>query len=127
MSENPDLIVCDGFTGNILLKSIEGTLKSLRDNIRNETSSSFLFKLCKPLIGLTYLVLKRKVGLLNPKKYNAGLLLGLNGLVVKAHGNVKYDELYSAIDIAHKMAKQKIHKQVEQTIGDYIEAGECTE
>lgn len=81
---NVDVIVTDGFTGNVALKTIEGTAKFIVGELKNVLSKSWLAKLgilfCLPALN----ELKRKF---DPRLYNGAIIAGLNGIVVKSHGN----------------------------------------
>lgn len=79
-----DVVVADGFTGNVALKTLEGTVKSLLDALRSELESSARGKLGGALIRPAARELRAR---LDPETYGGGYLLGLNGLVVIAHGS----------------------------------------
>jgi glycerol-3-phosphate acyltransferase PlsX len=79
-----DVIVTDGFTGNVALKTLEGTVKSLLDTLRSELEASARGKLGGALIRPAARSLRARF---DPETYGGGYLLGLNGLVVIAHGS----------------------------------------
>ena len=79
-----DVIVADGFTGNVALKTLEGTVKSLLDALRSELEASARGRLGGALIRPAARKLRER---LDPETYGGGYLLGLNGLVVIAHGS----------------------------------------
>lgn len=79
-----DVIVADGFTGNVALKTLEGTVKSLLEALRSELEASTRGKLGGALIRPAARALRAR---LDPETYGGGYLLGLNGLVVVAHGS----------------------------------------
>jgi glycerol-3-phosphate acyltransferase PlsX len=79
-----DVIVTDGFTGNVALKTLEGTVKSLLDALRSELEASARGRLGGALIRPAARGLRAR---LDPETYGGGYLLGLNGLVVVAHGS----------------------------------------
>lgn len=96
-----DVIVCDGFTGNVALKTMEGMAKMIGYSIKQELTQNIITK------GLSLFALpalnkvKQK---LNPSKYNGAVLLGLNGLVIKSHGGA--DELgfyYALLQAYHEV------------------------
>ncbi len=103
--DDVDVIVSDGFTGNIALKTLEGTIKM----IVNQLSSSFkrnLFTKCAAVVSLPVINdLKVK---LDPRKHNGASLLGLRGIVVKSHGNADRISFQNAIEISVKLVEQKI-------------------
>src|SRR5262249_56166316 len=79
-----DVVVCDGFTGNVCLKLLEGTVSTLLDVIRDEIASTFRGKLGGLLIRPAARHLRTR---LDPETYGGAYLLGLRGLAVIAHGN----------------------------------------
>ena len=79
-----DVIVADGFTGNVALKTLEGTVKSLLDALRGELESSLRGKLGGRLVRPAAHRLRKR---LDPETYGGAYLLGLRGLVVIAHGS----------------------------------------
>jgi glycerol-3-phosphate acyltransferase PlsX len=81
-----DVVVCDGFVGNVALKTSEGLAKMLTDIIREEFSRSWATKLMA-LVALP--VLKRFKRRVDPAQYNGAALLGLRGLVIKSHGSAE--------------------------------------
>jgi glycerol-3-phosphate acyltransferase PlsX len=92
-----DVIVTDGFTGNVALKTLEGTVKSLLDALRSELESSTRGKLGGALIRPAARGLRTR---LDPETYGGGYLLGLNGLVVIAHGSSSRVAIANAIRLA---------------------------
>lgn len=93
-----DVVVTDGFTGNVSLKTTEGVAKMIAFFLREEFTSNFFSKL---IALISYPVLKRLKQRLDPSKYNGAVLLGLNGLVVKSHGGADVDGFYYALRQAH--------------------------
>src|SRR5690348_11789542 len=81
-----DVIVCDGFVGNVALKTSEGLAKMLADIIKEEFSRSFASR-AMALVALP--VLKRFKKRVDPAQYNGAALLGLRGLVIKSHGSAE--------------------------------------
>ena len=92
-----DVIVTDGFTGNVALKTLEGTVKSLLDALRSELESSTRGRLGGALIRPAARGLRTR---LDPETYGGGYLLGLNGLVVIAHGSSSRVAIANAIRLA---------------------------
>ena len=97
-----DVIVTDGFTGNIALKTAEGTASffttSLKDSLRKSLFSKLGYFLAKKsLEGFR--------AHMDPRKYNGAVLLGLNGIVVKSHGGTDSYGFANAISVAYDMAK----------------------
>lgn len=108
-----DVVVCDGFTGNIVLKTIEGAAKMIAYFIRKEFKSSIYAK----LLGiLAYPVIKKIKAHLDPGKYNGAVLLGLNGLVIKSHGGADDVAFYYALEQAY----HEINAGVINLLIDYL-------
>jgi glycerol-3-phosphate acyltransferase PlsX len=108
-----DVIVCDGFTGNVALKTIEGVAKMIAFIIRQEFNRSFLSK----LMGFAAMpVLGRVKSTLDHRKYNGAVLLGLNGLVIKSHGGADEVGFYYAL----KQAYHEIDAGVITMLRDYL-------
>lgn len=112
-----DVIVCDGFVGNVALKTSEGLAKMVSAQLKKEYSSNLFTKLAA-LISLP--VLKSFRHKFDPRRYNGASLLGLQGIVVKSHGGADSLAYTNAIGIARKevIAKvpQRINKQLESLL-----------
>lgn len=92
-----DLVICDGFVGNILLKTLEALVIQLKDYIRREFLANPLRMLGALLSRGVFGALKRR---LNPEMYGAASLLGLNGVVLKSHGSSTRRAIRSAVGLA---------------------------
>ena len=97
-----DVIVTDGFTGNVALKTAEGTAELIMHYLRIALRRSLLGRLGAILASGAFRVLKRK---LDPRTLNGGVFLGLNGVVVKSHGGADALGFASAIDLAIDMGQ----------------------
>jgi glycerol-3-phosphate acyltransferase PlsX len=95
-----DVVVCDGFVGNVALKTSEGLAKFMADQLRAEYRGSLWGKLAA-LISLP--VLKAFKNKLDPSRYNGASLLGLNGIIIKSHGSASVFGFEQAI---HKAAEE---------------------
>jgi len=100
-----DVVVTDGFTGNVALKTAEGTAKLVVHFLRTALSRSFLGRLGATIASGALGTLRRK---LDPRASNGGIFLGLNGVVVKSHGGADAMGFASALDMAIEMAKAEI-------------------
>lgn len=113
-----DVIVCDGFVGNVSLKTMEGTAKLIASVVKESFSSSIFTKL---MAVLAYPVLKKIKNKLDPRQYNGASLLGLKGIVIKSHGGADALSFATAISAAVEEVLQdlpaKIHDQVERILG----------
>jgi glycerol-3-phosphate acyltransferase PlsX len=96
-----DVVVTDGFTGNIALKTAEGTAKQIGEYLRAAMGRSLLARLGAILAQGAFRALKEKM---DPRQLNGGNFLGLNGIVVKSHGGTDATGFASAIDLAYDMA-----------------------
>jgi phosphate acyltransferase len=109
-----DVVVTDGFSGNIALKTAEGTARFVTDLLRRAFKSSLRskagFALSRPALNL----LKHH---LDPNQHNGAVFLGLNGLVVKSHGSANAKGVANAIHVAARMVRHDIT----QKIGDDLD------
>jgi glycerol-3-phosphate acyltransferase PlsX len=106
-----DVVVADGFTGNVALKTLEGTVKSLLDALRSELESSVRGKLGGALIRPAARGLRAR---LDPETYGGGYLLGLNGLVVVAHGSSSRVAIANAIRHAARGVEHRVVERVQE-------------
>ena len=113
MDGNSNVIVTDGFTGNIALKTAEGTAKFLTDNLKRSLTETFLSKIS---IIFSYFSLKKFKSKLDPRKYNGAIFLGLNGPVVKSHGSTDSIGFYHSIDLCYKIIKGNLMGQIKNNL-----------
>ncbi len=111
-----DVIVADGFTGNVALKTLEGTVKSLLDALRTELESSMRGRLGGALIRPAARGLRTR---LDPETYGGGYLLGLNGLVVIAHGSSSRVAIANAIRHAARGVTHGVVARLEERLGEH--------
>jgi glycerol-3-phosphate acyltransferase PlsX len=104
-----DVVVTDGFTGNIALKTAEGTARLVSAYLRQALKRSVLSKLGAVIASGALNALKRKM---DPRAQNGGVFLGLNGIVVKSHGGADAVGFASALDIAINMARADINARI---------------
>ncbi len=110
---NVDVIVADGFSGNICLKTIEGSAEILFGEIKDITRSSFGAKLGALLLKKKLYGLKNKY---DHKKVGGAPLLGVNKVVLKCHGNSKADSIMATINQAFTLGKNKLIEKVSKAI-----------
>jgi glycerol-3-phosphate acyltransferase PlsX len=91
-----DVVVCDGFTGNMSLKVLEGTIRTVLESLREEIVASRRGKVGGLMVRPAFRGLRRR---LDPDTYGGGYLLGLKGLAVVAHGNSSRPAIVSAIQL----------------------------
>ncbi|MGC6400125.1 phosphate acyltransferase PlsX [Sphingomonas sp. FW199] len=111
-----DVIVCDGFTGNIALKTAEGTARFVADLLkrafRSSTRSKIGFLISRPATEL----LRHH---LDPNNHNGAVFLGLNGLVVKSHGGANEAGVANAIAVAAKMVRDDLARRIAEDLGNF--------
>lgn len=112
-----DVVVCDGFVGNVLLKTSEGLATMITEFIRQEFSRGPMSRLAA-LVALP--VLKRFKARVDPRRYNGAALLGLRGLVFKSHGSadaLAFEQaLRRAYDAARNRLLDRVHDRIAQTM-----------
>jgi glycerol-3-phosphate acyltransferase PlsX len=111
-----DVVVTEGFTGNIALKTAEGTAKQMGELLRQGLSRTWRSKLGYLLAKGAFAVLREK---LDPRRSNGAVFLGLNGNVVKSHGGTDAFGFASAIDIAYDMARHDLQKKIASMLAEY--------
>lgn len=109
-----DVVVCDGFVGNVALKTSEGVARMIRHYMEQEFRRSPLTKL---VAALAMPVLKSFRAKIDPRQYNGASLLGLQGIVIKSHGGADIVAYANAI----KEAGLEVRKSVPQRINKYLE------
>jgi glycerol-3-phosphate acyltransferase PlsX len=111
-----DVVVTDGFSGNIALKTAEGTARFVTDLLRRAFTSSLRskagFALSKPALDLL------KVHL-DPNNHNGAVFLGLNGLVVKSHGGANYKGVANAIAVSASMVRNDITRKIGEDLDNF--------
>ncbi len=113
-SNKADVIVCDGFVGNVALKTCEGVARLVYKKSKTLFDQNLLVKI------FTFIVkpsLKKLFKSMNPDQYNGASLIGLRGIVVKSHGNANSRAFYSAII----EAVQEVERQVPEKINDSLD------
>ena len=120
MDGNSNVIVTDGFTGNIALKTAEGTAKFLVDNLKKSLSENIFSKFS---LIFSYFSLKKFKSKIDPRKYNGAIFLGLNGPVVKSHGSTDSIGFYYSIDLCYKIIKGNLMGQIRNNL-NHLDARE---
>ena len=110
-----DVVVTEGFSGNIALKTAEGTAKQLGEYLRNAMSRTLFAKLGYLLARHAFAALKDKM---DPRKVNGGVFLGLNGIVIKSHGGTDAEGFAAAVDLGYDMARYELQAKISQTLGN---------
>jgi glycerol-3-phosphate acyltransferase PlsX len=112
-----DVVVVDGFTGNVALKTLEGTIKTLLDALRTELGSSLGGKLGGLLVRPGARRLRER---LDPETYGGGYLLGLNGLVVIAHGSSSRVAVANAIRLAARGVEHRVVERLQERLSSGV-------
>jgi phosphate acyltransferase len=108
-----DVVVTEGFSGNIALKAAEGTSRQIIDFLREAISSSLLSRVGYLLARGAFRSLRDK---LDPKKLNGGVLLGLRGVVVKSHGGTDAEGFAYAVDVGYEMVRYDLLTKINQML-----------
>lgn len=115
MRGNVDVVVSDGFAGNVCLKTIEGTAEILFGELKSITKSSFKAKLGALMLKKNLYGLKGKY---DYKKVGGAPLLGVAKIVLKCHGNSKADSIATTIEQAYTLAKNKMIDKMSKAVGN---------
>ena len=113
MSGNANVIVTDGFTGNVALKTAEGTASFITKNLKKSLTENFISKIS---LIFSYFSLKRFKDKLDPRKYNGAIFLGLNGPVVKSHGGIDSIGFYHSLDLCYKIVKGNLMNEIKKNL-----------
>ena len=113
MDGDVNVIVTDGFTGNVALKTAEGTANFITSEIKKALTGNFLGKFSSFLNIKNINKFKNK---LDPRSYNGAILLGLNSPVVKSHGGTDYVGFANALSVCEKIVKNKLIDKIKDNI-----------
>ncbi|OZB75418.1 MAG: phosphate acyltransferase [Halothiobacillus sp. 14-55-98] len=112
-----DVVVCDGFVGNVALKTSEGLAKMITQFLREEFGRGLLSKLAAVL---ALPVLKRLKNRLDPGRYNGASFLGLQGIVIKSHGGADVSAFASALGVALREIEKDVPRRIDQRLGQLL-------
>ncbi len=115
-----DVVVTDGFTGNVALKTGEGALKLVRDLLKQVFTASLSAKLGYLLAKPS---LERLREWLDPRRYNGAVFLGLNGVVVKSHGGTDAQGFAHAVDVAMDMVTHRFNDRIRDGLARIVWPG----
>lgn len=115
-----DVIVCDGFVGNVALKTSEGVAKMIASELRNGFSASLMSKISALFAMPVLRAFRKKV---DPRSYNGASLLGLRGIVVKSHGGADSLAYANAISIARTEIIKKVPQRIDTQIAAHLNQG----
>ena len=108
-----NVIVTDGFTGNVALKTAEGTSKFITDSLKESLSENIFSKISTIF---SYYSLKKFKSKLDPRKYNGAIFLGLKGPVVKSHGSTDSLGFYYSIDLCYRIIKGNFMDEIKKNL-----------
>jgi glycerol-3-phosphate acyltransferase PlsX len=106
-----DVVVTDGFTGNIALKTAEGTAKLFGNFLKQALSQSLMSKMGALLAGSALKKFKMKV---DPRRYNGAMFLGLNGICIKSHGGTDALGFANAIHVAEELITHSFNDRIKE-------------
>lgn len=112
-----DVVVCDGFVGNVSLKTSEGVAKIIAHYFKQEFSRNIFTKICGILSLPVLKAFKKRI---DPRRYNGASLLGLRGVVIKSHGGADAYSFQNAINIARIEAIKQVPKQIDAHLEEYL-------
>jgi glycerol-3-phosphate acyltransferase PlsX len=119
-----DVVVTEGFTGNIALKTAEGTARQiagyLRDAMRQTLRARLGYLLARPAFG-------RLASKMDPRRVNGGVFLGLNGIVIKSHGRTDPEGFAAAIEIGRTVARDGLVGKINRELLRYHNSGALIE
>jgi len=108
-----DVVVTEGFAGNIALKTAEGTARQLAGYLKAAMSRTWRAKLGYLLARAAFQTLSEKM---DPRKANGGVFLGLNGIVIKSHGGTDPEGFAAAIDMSYDMVRYELLPKIGETL-----------
>jgi glycerol-3-phosphate acyltransferase PlsX len=108
-----DVIVTEGFSGNIALKAAEGTARQMSEFLRSAMASSWRSRIGYLFARNAFTALRHK---LDPNKSNGGVLLGLKGVVVKSHGGTNAEGFAYAVDVGYEMVRCDLLAKINQML-----------
>lgn len=120
-SDKVDVIVTDGFTGNIALKTGEGTAGLISSFLREAFMYSWMSKLAALMAQTSLRRLRKRI---DPRRVNGGVFLGLNGTVVKSHGSADATGIAAALSLAHNLASRGFSDKVAARVASALETAQ---
>jgi len=115
-----DVVVTEGFSGNIALKTAEGTARQIGEYLRAAMNRTILAKLGYLLARSAFDRLREKM---DPRKVNGGVFLGLNGIVIKSHGGTDPIGFASAVELGYDMVRNELLAKIGQDMAHYRRGG----
>lgn len=112
-----DVVVSEGFAGNIAIKAAEGTARQFAELLKTEMSRTWQTRLGYVLARGAFAALRNKM---DPRKANGGVFLGLNGIVIKSHGGSDVEGFAAAVDIGYQMVRHGLLARISHTLECYV-------
>jgi glycerol-3-phosphate acyltransferase PlsX len=109
-----DVVVTEGFAGNIALKTAEGTARQISEYLKGAMSRSWSARLGYLLARSAFRQLREKM---DPRRSNGGVFLGLNGIVIKSHGGTDAEGFSAAIELGHGMVRDELLAKITAALG----------
>ena len=111
-----DVVVTEGFSGNIALKTAEGTAKQIAEYLRSAMNRTFLARIGYFLARDAFERLREKM---DPRRGNGGVFLGLNGIVIKSHGGTDPEGFATAVELGYSMARNQLLEKINHDVTEY--------
>jgi glycerol-3-phosphate acyltransferase PlsX len=108
-----DVVITEGFAGNIALKTAEGTARQIGGYLRGAMSRTWKARLGYWLAREAFRALREKM---DPARSNGGVFLGLNGIVIKSHGGADVEGFAAAVDLGYDMARYELMAKIRQAL-----------
>jgi glycerol-3-phosphate acyltransferase PlsX len=108
-----DVVVTEGFSGNIAIKVAEGTARQIAEFLRGAMSRTWRARLGYLFASNAFQMLRDKM---DPRKANGGVFLGLNGIVVKSHGGTDAEGFAAAVDLGYDMIRYELINKIRDTL-----------
>ena len=116
-----DVVVTEGFSGNIAIKVAEGTARQIAEFLRGAMSRTWRARLGYLFARNAFQMLRDKM---DPRKANGGVFLGLNGIVVKSHGGTDAEGFAAAVDLGYDMIRYELLNKIRETLVKHASAAE---
>lgn len=119
-----DVVVADGFSGNVALKTVEGTAKFVAKSLKQVFKRSLLAKIGLLFAAPGLLKLKKRI---DPRRYNGAMFIGLNGISVKSHGGADAFSFACAVESAIRMARNKLCDKIKNELSNIMDNADNAE
>jgi phosphate acyltransferase len=119
-SDKVDVVVTDGFTGNVALKTMEGAARLIADTMRQELMRTLRRKLGALMVRPALNALRARI---DPSRYNGATMVGLNGIVIKSHGGTDAFGFQRAIEVAVLEARNGVPEKIIERLASIVRAG----